>query len=92
MGIRDCRHKGLKELYCSGHTARIGVRHIKNALLILNFLSDLDDITNCQGVKDFHALKGDRKGTYSMHVNGNYCITFKWNGSDVYDVDFEDYH
>jgi proteic killer suppression protein len=92
MGVRDCRHKGLKELYSRGHSARIGVRYAKNALLILDFLSGIAGLKDCEGVKDFHELKGNRKGTYSMHVTGNYCITFKWDGRDVYDMDFEDYH
>jgi len=92
MGIRDCRHKGLKELYICGHTAKIGVRYLKNVRLILDLLDELVDIKDCNEIKDFHALKGDRKGTYSMHVTGNYCITFKWDGEHVYDLDFEDYH
>lgn len=92
MGIRDFCHKGLKELYSNGYTSRIGERYHKNASLILDYLSDLDDIKNCHGVKNFHELKGSRKGTYSMHVTGNYCITFKWDGQDMYNLDFEDYH
>lgn len=52
----------------------------------------ITDLKDCEGVKDFHELKGERKGTFSMHVTGNYCITFKWDGTDVYDVEFEDYH
>jgi proteic killer suppression protein len=92
MGIKNCRHKGLKELYSSGRTSRIGQRYAGNAILILDFLSDVNDIIDCHGVKDFHELKGSRKGTYSMHVNGNYCVTFKWDGKDMYDLDFEDYH
>jgi toxin HigB-1 len=92
MGIRDCRHKGLKELYANGRTSRIGPRYHRNALLILDFLGGIKSLGDCAGVKDFHELKGGRKGTYSMHVTGNYCITFKWDGEDVYNLDFEDYH
>jgi len=43
-------------------------------------------------VSDFHALKGDRAGEYSLHVNGNYCLVFKFDSGDAYDVGFEDYH
>lgn len=55
-------------------------------------LDDLEDIKDCVGIKDFHELKGSRKGIYSIHVTGNYCITFKWDGEHAYDLDFEDYH
>ena len=92
MGIRDCKHKGLRELYTDGKTAKIGSRYIKNINLILDFLDSIADIKDCEGIKDFHELKGTRKGTYSLHITGNYCVTFKWDGEHVYDVDFEDYH
>src|SRR5271154_100905 len=88
MGIRDCRHKGLKELYTRGHTTKIGARYLKNVELILDLLDDLEAIKDCEGIKDFHPLKGDRKGTYSLHVTGNYCITFKWDGEHAYGLDF----
>ena len=41
---------------------------------------------------DFHSLKGDRKDTYSVHVNGPWCITFRWDGQDAIDVNLENYH
>ena len=41
---------------------------------------------------DFHSLKGDRKDTYSVHVNGPWCITFAFADGDAKDVDFEQYH
>jgi len=40
----------------------------------------------------FHELTGDRKGTYSITVSGNWRMTFKWDGVDAVDVDLEDYH
>jgi proteic killer suppression protein len=39
-----------------------------------------------------HALKGDRKGIWAVRVSGNWRVTFKFTGSDVEDVDYEDYH
>jgi toxin HigB-1 len=92
MGIRNCRHKGLEELYVHGKTKRIGTRYQANALRILDHLAAISELKDCVGVKDFHELKGDRKGTFSMHVSSNYCITFKWDDHDAYDLDFEDYH
>lgn len=92
MGIRNCKHKGLEELYVKGRTKHIGTRFHANTLRILDHLAGITSLQDCEGVKDFHELKGDRKGTYSMHVTGNWCITFQWSGSDVYDLDFEDYH
>jgi proteic killer suppression protein len=39
-----------------------------------------------------HALTGDRKGTWSVWVSPNWRVTFKIDGPDAKDVDFEDYH
>lgn len=41
---------------------------------------------------NFHGLTGDRRGTYSVHVNGPWCITFAWQGVDAVRVDLEQYH
>jgi proteic killer suppression protein len=82
----------LEELYVKGRTAKIGKESHRKALLILDHIASITDLKDCVGVRDFHELKGDRKGTYSMHVTGNYCITFRWEDGDAIDVDFEDYH
>lgn len=58
----------------------------------MDHLAAINHLKDCYNVKGFHALKGDRKGSYSMHVSGNYCITFKWIDGDVADVNYEDYH
>jgi len=41
---------------------------------------------------DLHELKGDRKGTWSIKVSGNWRITFRFEDGKAYDVDLEDYH
>ena len=38
------------------------------------------------------ALKGDRKGIWSIWVNGNWRITFGFAGGDATDANLEDYH
>jgi proteic killer suppression protein len=39
-----------------------------------------------------HALKGDRRDSWAVSVSGNWRVTFKFSGSDIKDVDYEDYH
>ncbi len=39
-----------------------------------------------------HPLKGGRSGTWSVSVSGNWRITFRFEGKDATDVDYEDYH
>jgi proteic killer suppression protein len=37
-------------------------------------------------------LKGDRSGQYSVRINDQWRICFKWRGSDAYEVEIVDYH
>jgi proteic killer suppression protein len=38
------------------------------------------------------ALKGDRRGQHSIHINDQYRICFEWRDSDAYDVEVTNYH
>lgn len=40
----------------------------------------------------FEELKGKRKGTYSVRINDQWRITFRWADGDAHDVRIEDYH
>ena len=39
-----------------------------------------------------HALKGDLKGRWSISVNANRRVIFRFEGEDVRDVELIDYH
>jgi len=39
-----------------------------------------------------HELKGDRKGTWAVSVSGNWRVTFRFEGKDATEVDYDDYH
>ena len=39
-----------------------------------------------------HELNGNRKGTGSVTVRASWRITFRFEGEDAFDVNFEDYH
>lgn len=40
----------------------------------------------------FEELKGKRKGTYSIRINDQWRICFRWIEGDADDVRIEDYH
>jgi proteic killer suppression protein len=40
----------------------------------------------------FEALKGDRQGQYSIRINDQWRICFRWNHAGPYDVEIVDYH
>lgn len=41
---------------------------------------------------NLHELGGDRRGIWSVKVSGNWRVTFRFEGEDASDVDYEDYH
>jgi len=38
------------------------------------------------------SLTGNREGEYSIRINNQYRICFKWNKTDPFDVEITDYH
>jgi len=38
------------------------------------------------------ALKGDRKGQFSIRVDRQWRLCFRWSGNDAHDVELVDYH
>jgi proteic killer suppression protein len=38
------------------------------------------------------ALKGNRKGQYSIRINSQYRVCFIWSDSGAYEVEITDYH
>ena len=38
------------------------------------------------------ALSGDRKGQYSVRINDQWRLCFRWHEQDAYDVEIVDYH
>lgn len=37
-------------------------------------------------------LTGDREGQYSIRINDQWRICFRWEGNNAYDVEITDYH
>jgi proteic killer suppression protein len=90
--IVSFRHKGLRRFWTTGNAAGIPpqmARRIEIRLAFLDKARAPADM-NLSGF-DFHELKGDRKGTFSVHMNGPYTITFGWDEGAIL-VDFENYH
>jgi proteic killer suppression protein len=59
-------------------------------LAALNTATTIEDM-NIPGYR-LHPLRGDRKGIWSITVNGNWRVTFEFIDGDAYIVNYEDYH
>ena len=93
MAILKFRHKGLERFFILGTTAGINAKHAERPRLILGRLNVAVEPRDMAlpGLQ-LHALKGDRKDGWAVSVSGNWRVTFKFSGSEVKDVDYEDYH
>jgi proteic killer suppression protein len=91
--IKRFRHKGLEALFRTGSVKGIDAQLAGKLRRILLRLSDgpLPEAMALPGYR-LHQLKGDRKGSWSVWVSGNYRLTFDIEGEDATNVDFEDYH
>ena len=95
MAIKTFAHKGAEEVFYSGRSRRVGTEFRKRMSLILDAIDGATCVADLRGARGFHALTGDRSGTYAMSVSGNWRLTFRFehgDSGDVLDVDFEDYH
>ena len=91
--IKSFAHKGLEQFFLTGNRAGIQPQHASRIRLILAQLHQarsLDDLRI--PTLRLHELKGDRSGTWSVTVQANWRITFRFSLGDAEDVDYEDYH
>ncbi len=58
---------------------------------VLNAAQNLDDLRSPPGNR-LEALRGDFSGKHSIRINGQWRIVFRWQGSNVHDVEIVDYH
>jgi len=91
--IRSFKHKGLARFFQSGTTAGIQSVHVKRLRLILGRLNAATSPydMNLPGLR-LHELIGNRVGTWSVTVSGNWRVTFCFDGEDAEVVNYEDYH
>jgi len=60
-------------------------------LAMLNRAARLDDLRVPPGNR-LEALKGDRSGQYSVRVNDQFRVCFRWTEEGPMDVEIVDYH
>ena len=93
--IKSFKHKGLEKFFLTGSTKGIQAIHankLYQLLTLLNSMSSTDDL-KLPSLR-FHKLQGQEKNLYSITVQANWRITFEFdeNTSNVYIVNYHDYH
>jgi toxin HigB-1 len=91
--IRSFRHKGVEQFFRTGSKAKIQPSHAER------LRKQLFALDNARTAKDMNAhgwnlqpLQGALEGHWSVMVDGNWCLTFMFDGQDAILVDYQDYH
>lgn len=91
--IKSFRHAGLEKFFKTGSKAGIQPHHavkLKDQLFALDTAKSPGDMA-MHPTWRLHALQGKEKH-WSIWVNGNWRLTFTFDGEDAILVDYQDYH
>jgi proteic killer suppression protein len=80
-------HRGRRQPGASPDLAK----RLRNILGVLIIAEDMTKVIGPPGWR-VHQLKGDRAGTWSISVSGNWRLTFDVVGGDICSLNLEDYH
>ena len=91
--IRSIQDGNTLELWVSGKNRRFSAI----AKVALRKLDQLDAITRVEDLlappgNRLEKLKGDRAGQWSIRINDQWRICFRWDNGDAWDVEIVDYH
>ena len=90
--IRSCRDKDARRQLERKFSRRLQSieKSARVRLEVLDAVTSLGDL-DLPGFR-LEALKGDRKGQYSIRIDDRYRICFTWQDGDAHDVEIVDYH
>lgn len=92
--IRNFADKETRRVWNAEHSRKLAndmQQTARRKLRALNRAERLTDLAAARGNR-LERLKGDRKETYSLRINDQWRITFRWSDGDAHDVRIEDYH
>ena len=90
--IKSFQHRGLEQFFLTGSKAGIQPKHanrLKDQLTILNEAAKPSDMGRSGW--ESHPLRGNLQGHWSVTINGNWRLTFKFERRDAVLADYKDY-
>jgi len=98
MAIKNFKDKASEDINY-GNSSKLALRKLPQELhrkaqiklARLGAANSLEDLKNIRGNR-FEALKGNRKSQFSIRINDQYRICFKWVEQNATDVEIIDYH
>jgi toxin HigB-1 len=91
--IVSFNHKGLKQFYESGNASKLTPEHVSKIRRILTRLDNAASVAEMnEPGYNLHKLSGTLKDFWSVKVDKNFRIIFRFISEDAADVDYVDYH
>jgi proteic killer suppression protein len=92
--IRSFKSRHTQEIFQGRYVKSIDgqiQQRAREKLKYLDSAADLRDLLIPPSNR-LEALQGDRKGQFSIRINAQWRVCFKWNDNDAFDVEIVDYH
>jgi proteic killer suppression protein len=92
--IKSFNDKETESFYLTGKSSHFPSTIIKVTLRKLDFLNaahNINDLRVPPGNR-LEKLKGDLEGKFSIRINDQYRIIFRFEQSDAFEVEITDYH
>ncbi|MGD0230246.1 MAG: type II toxin-antitoxin system RelE/ParE family toxin [Syntrophorhabdales bacterium] len=92
--IKDFRCKHTEKVFFREAASKFShdvYRKALRKLLLLDAAERLDDLRVPPG-NQLEKLGGDRKGRYSIRINDQWRLCFRWDEGNAFEVEIVDYH
>ena len=92
--IKTFADKETQQIFVKGKSKRLPpdlIRRAVRRLEYINWATNINDL-RVPPSNRLHALKGNREGQYSISVNDQWRICFRFIDGDAFDVEITDYH
>lgn len=92
--IRSFRNSETEKVFRGEHSRKLPTnlqRVAQRKLAMLDAATSLQDLRVPPGNR-LERLSGDRTGQYSIRINEQWRICFRWSQGDAHEVEIVDYH
>jgi proteic killer suppression protein len=92
--IRTFKDKEAEKIFARERSRKLPENLLRPALRKLRMLNraiSLDDL-RVPPANHLEKLRRNRVGQYSIRINDQWRICFRWEGNDAFDVEIVDYH
>ncbi|MDB5139104.1 MAG: Plasmid maintenance system killer protein [Mucilaginibacter sp.] len=93
--IQSFKHKGLRLLWEHNDSSKLPVELVNRIERMLAVIDSVQQVPEDFGAFqnwNIHKLSGELRDYWSIKVNKNYRIIFRFDGQHSYDLDYIDYH